>query len=151
MYDEVDVDRTGLARACAGRPLAQYLLGGRRYLLRARHSGSAPGAQFEMVAQMWHRGGHLAERLLDEIFETDPGGARETFWRYLATDLLDDPERVAYAEIGLERVGMVRDLAIDRWHVGVVGLRAGAAIMPYADPAEAMRAWLKLVATLTPS
>jgi hypothetical protein len=149
MQDDVGVDRTG--QAGAGPVIEHYHLGGRHYLLRARPGGAGSAAPFELAVQIWQRrDDQPAEWLLAEIFEKDADGARDAFWRHLVTDLLDDPERVAYAEIGLERVGMVRDASASRWHVGAVGVRAGAEMLPYSDPAEAMRAWLGLVQTLAP-
>src|SRR5262249_62154101 len=90
------------------------------------------------------------ERLLAESPVPDTERAREIFWRLLAMDLLDDPERVAYAEVGLDRVALVRDASAARWHVGVVGARVRAEVSPYSDPAEAMRAWLEHVQTMAP-
>lgn len=151
MQDDVGVEHTGLAAAGTGPVLEHYLLGGRHYLLRARSGATGSAARFELVVQIWQRRDDRPDEwLLAEIYEPDTGSAREAFWRHLVTDLLDDPERVAYAEIGLERVGMVRDVSAARWHVGAVGVRAGAEMLPYADPAEAMQAWLELVQTLAP-
>lgn len=151
MQEDARAEHTGLAGAGNGAVIEQYLLGGRRYLLRARPEMAGPAARFELVVQIWQgRGEQPDEWLLAEIYEADAEGARGAFWRHLVTDLLDDPERVAYAEIGLERVGMVRDVSAARWHVGAVGIRAGAEMLPYSDPAKAMRAWLDLVQTLTP-
>lgn len=151
MYDDVGVERAGLAGAGTGPVIEHYLLGGRHYLLRALPQGAGSAARFELVVQIWQRRDEQPDEwLLAEIVETDPDSARGVFWRHLVTDLLDDPERVAYAEIGLERVGMVRDASGARWHVGAVGLRAGAEMLPYTDPAKAMQAWLDLVQTLVP-
>jgi hypothetical protein len=141
----------GPGAATTKRTIERYLLGERHYLLRARLGDVNPATHFELVVQISQRRGEQpAERMLAEIRAADADGAREAFWRHLVTDLLDDPERVAYAEIGLGRVGMVRDVSATRWHVGAVGVRAGAEMVPYTDPAEAMRAWLALVQTLTP-
>jgi hypothetical protein len=128
-----------------------YIVGDKEYLLRSSLFHAPASAWFELVVQARQpQAGRPVERLLAEILAADVEDAREVFWRRLAMDLLEDPDRVAYAEIGLERIAMVRDAAATRWHVGVVGVRAGAEVLPYSDPAEAMRAWLGRVQTLTP-
>lgn len=151
MDEQADVGGATGPGTGAGRTVERYLLGESEYLLRASlfHAPEAPW--FELVVQARQpQEGRPVERLLAEILASDADGAREVFWRRLAMDLLEDPERVAYAEIGLERIAMVRDAAATRWHVGVVGVRVRAEVLPYSDPAEAMRAWLGRVQTLTP-
>lgn len=150
MDDQTDVSRTGGAGADGERPVERYLLGGNEYVLRSSTVHAPPAARFELVMQGHPPGGRPVERLLAEILAPDTEHARDIFWRRLAMDVLDDPERVAYAEVGLERVAMVRDASAGRWHVGVAGARARAEVSPYSDPADAMRAWLGLVQTLAP-
>lgn len=133
-----------------GRPVERYILGGNEYVLRSSTVHAPPAARFELVVRGQLQAGPPAERLLAEILAPDTDRARDAFWRRLAMDLLDDPERVAYAEVGLVRVAMVRDASVGRWHVGVVGARVRAEVSPYSDPAEAMRAWLGHVQTLAP-
>ncbi|HEY5989878.1 MAG TPA: hypothetical protein VIV12_26370, partial [Streptosporangiaceae bacterium] len=131
--------------------MAKTALDGNEYLLRSRPAQVLPAVRFVVVVQgRQPQEGQPVERLLAEILEPDEERARDVFWRRLAMDLLDDPERVAYAEVGLERVAMVRDVKATRWHVGVVGVRARAEVSPFSDPAEAMRAWLEHVQALAP-
>jgi hypothetical protein len=151
MDDQADGRHVAGTGAGPGRPVERYTFGGNEYVLRSRTVHAPPPARFELVVQGQPQAGRPAERLLAEILAPDTERARDAFWHRLAMDLLDDPERVAYAEVGLDRVAMVRDASADRWHVGVVGARVRAEVSPYSDPAEAMRAWLGHVQTLAPS
>jgi hypothetical protein len=151
MDDQTDVGGAAGPGAGARSPVERYVLGGNEYVLRSVPGQAAPAVRFEVVVQVRQpREGQPIEQLVAEIHASDQERARDVFWRRLAMDLLDDPERVAYAEVGLERVAMVRDDRTTRWHVGVVGARTRAEVSPYSDPAEAMRAWLEYVQALAP-
>jgi len=151
MDDEAGVGRGPAPGSGAGRTVERYLLAGNEYLLRSSPVRAPLTPRFELVVQRRQaQEAQPVERVLDEVLVPDAERAREIFWRRLALELLEDPERVAYAEVGLDRVALVRDASAACWHVGVVGARARAEVSPYSDPAEAMRAWLGHVQTLAP-
>ena len=151
MDEQTDDGRAAGPGAGTGWHVERYLLDGNEYLLRSSPAHVPPAARFELVVQgRQPQEGVPVERVLAEFLAPDAERARDVFWRRLASNLVDDPERVAYAEIGLERVAMVRDASAARWHVGLVGTRVRAEVSPYSDPAEAMRAWLGHVQTLMP-
>jgi hypothetical protein len=151
MEDQADARRAARSAPGGSPSVERYLLGENEYVLRSSGGDARTATRFELVVQGRPApGGQPVERLLSEITAADADRARDIFWTRLAMELLDDPERVAYAEVGLERAAMVRDATASRWHVGVAGARVKAGVSTYANPAEALRAWLGYVQTMTP-